>query len=300
MKLLISNRNLSFLFLTTAFVGISFGGLIMRNINYADVWQISFFRALGFVFSITILLSFKYKSKIVVNIKKIGLPGIFGGFLHSIANLLFIFAFTKTTIANTLFTLSSIPFITAILALIILKEKISLRTILAMLFATIGIFIMIKDGLETSGDYIGNLMALGTAICYSCFFIIIRKYNNVDMLPTSLISGIIIIIVSFVVTQGNIDIPMQEIFLSFFWGAVLNGFINFALIFSTRFLYASEVTLFTLVEYSLGPLWVWIFLDEIITKTTLYGGLIVMLSVATYCIFEVHNQRIKKRSEFWG
>ena len=172
MKLLISNRNLSFLFLTTAFVGISFGGLIMRNINYADVWQISFFRALGFVFSITILLSFKYKSKIVVNIKKIGLPGIFGGVIHSIANLLFIFAFTKTTIANTLFTLSSIPFITAILALIILKEKISLRTILAMLFATIGIFIMIKDGLETSGDYNGNLMALGTAICYSCFFII--------------------------------------------------------------------------------------------------------------------------------
>ena len=88
---------------------------------------------------------------------------------------------------------------------------------------------------------------------------------------------------------------MQEIFLSFFWGAALNGFINYALIFSTRFLYASEVTLFTLVEYSLGPLWVWIFLDEIITKTTLYGGLIVMLSVATYCFFEVHNQRNKNK-----
>ena len=72
---------------------------------------------------------------------------------------------------------------------------------------------------------------------------------------------------------------------------------NIALIFSTRFLYASEVTLFTLVEYSLGPLWVWIFLDEIITKMTLYGGLIVMLSVATYCVFEVHNQRNKNKSE---
>jgi drug/metabolite transporter (DMT)-like permease len=152
---------------------------------------------------------------------------------------------------------------------------------------------MIKDGLETSGAHIGNLMALGSAICFSGFIIIMRKYNKVDMIPTSLISGIIIIIISFVVTQGNIDIPIQEILLSFFWGAALNGFMNIALIFSTRFLYATEVTLFTLVEYSLGPLWVWIFLDEIITKMTLYGGLIVMLSVATYCVFEVHNQRNK-------
>ena len=298
MKLLISNRNLSFLFLATGCVGISFGGLIMRNINYADVWQISFFRALGFVFSIITILSFKYKSVIVEKVKKIGLPGIFGGVIHSIANLLFIFSFSKTTIANTLFTLSSIPFITAILALIILKEKISLRTILTMLFAIIGIFIMIKDGLETSGAYNGNLMALGSAVCFSGFIIIMRKYNKVDMIPTSLISGIIIIIVSFVVTQGNINIPMQEILLSFFWGAALNGFINIALIFSTRFLYASEVTLFTLVEYSLGPLWVWIFLDEIITRMTLYGGLIVMLSVATYCVLEVHNQKNKKGSDF--
>ena len=297
MKLLISNRNLSLLFLTTACVGISFQGLIMRNINYADAWQILFFRALGFVFSITIILSFKYKSAIVVNIKKIGLPGIFIGVLHSISNLLVVFSFSKTTIANTLFTLSSIPFITAILALIFLKEKISLRTILIMLIAFIGIFIMIKDGLETSGAHIGNLMALGSAICFSGFIIIMRKYNKVDMIPTSLISGIIIIFVSFVVTQGNIDIPIQEILLSFFWGAALNGFMNIALIFSTRFLYASEVTLFTLVEYSLGPLWVWIFLDEIITKMTLYGGLIVMLSVATYCLFEVHNQRNKNKSE---
>jgi drug/metabolite transporter (DMT)-like permease len=296
MKLLISNRNLSFLFLTTACMGISFQGLIMRNINYADAWQVLFFRALGFVFSITIILSFKYKSAIVVNIKKIGLPGIFIGVLHSISNLLVVFSFSKTTIANTLFTLSSIPFITAILALIILKEKISLRTILIMLIAFIGIFIMIKDGLETSGTHIGNLMALGSAICFSGFIIIMRKYNKVDMIPTSLISGIIIF-VSFVVTQGNIDIPIQEILLSLFWGAALNGFMNIALIFSTRFLYASEVTLFTLVEYSLGPLWVWIFLDEIITKMTLYGGLIVMLSVATYCLFEVHNQRNKNKSE---
>jgi len=293
MKLLIPNRNLSYILLTTAFVGISFGGLIIRNIHYADVWQISFFRALGFVFSITIMLYYNYRSAIVENIKKIGSAGFIGGLLHAIANLLLLFSFSKTSIANTSFTLSLIPFITAILAVIILKEIISFRTLLTMLIAFIGIFIMIKDGLETNSFYIGNLMALVCAICFSGFIIIIRKYNKIDMTPTSLISGIVILIVTFVVSQGNIDIPTQEIWLCFFWGAALNGYINIVLIYSTRFLYASEVTLFTLVEYSLGPLWVWIFLDESITQMTLFGGMLVMLSVATYCIYEVYKQRIK-------
>ena len=50
---MISNRNLSILLLIIGFVGISFGGLIMRNINTADPWQIAFYRALAFLFPIT-------------------------------------------------------------------------------------------------------------------------------------------------------------------------------------------------------------------------------------------------------
>ena len=37
-------------------IAISFGGLIMRNITEADPWQIVFYRAIGFNFSILILL----------------------------------------------------------------------------------------------------------------------------------------------------------------------------------------------------------------------------------------------------
>jgi len=40
------------------------------------------------------------------------------------------------------------------------------------------------------------------------------------------------------------------------------GFVHSVFIFATRFLLASEVTLFMLLEFSLGPFWVWIFLNE--------------------------------------
>jgi len=109
---MISNRNLSILLLISGSVGISFGGLIMRNINNADPWQIAFYRALAFLISITLILFHRHRFEIVTNTKKIGYPGVAGGFCLMLAQLLFILSFANTSIANALFTLSSIPFIT--------------------------------------------------------------------------------------------------------------------------------------------------------------------------------------------
>ena len=263
----------------------------MRNINTADPWQIAFYRALAFLFPITLILFRQHRLGIVTNIKKIGYPGIAGGFFLMLAQLLFIQSIDKTSVAHALFTLSSIPFITAILAFIFLKEKISLRTIIIMIFAFMGIFIMIKDGLGTGGFY-GNIMALVCAFSFSTFVIILRKSRNIDMMP-NLISGVLTLIVSFVISLGNINVPIQDILLCFLWGGVLMGFVHSVFIFATRFLLASEVTFFMLLEFSLGPFWVWIFLNETISHETFYGGIIVMISVAVYSLFEIKNTKIK-------
>jgi drug/metabolite transporter (DMT)-like permease len=292
---MISNRNLSIIFLITGFVGISFGGLIMRNVNTADPWQIAFYRALAFLFPITFILFHQHRLGIVTNIKKIGYPGMAGGFFLMLAQLLFIQSIANTSIANALFTLSSIPFITAFLAFIFLKEKISLRTIIIMFFAFMGIFIMIKDGLGTGGFY-GNILALVCAFSFSTFVIILRKSRDIDMMPVNLISGVLVLIVSFVISLGNINVPIQDILLCFLWGGVLMGFVHSVFIFATRFLLASEVTLFMLLEFSLGPFWVWIFLNETISQETFYGGIIVMISVAVYSLFEINNTKIKSIS----
>ena len=289
---MISNRNLSILLLITGSVGISFGGLIMRNINNADPWQITFYRSLAFLFSITLVLIYRHNSDILTSIKKIGYPGIAGGFFLMIAQILYVQSFAHTSIANALFTFSTIPFISAFLAFIFLKEKISTTTIVTMFFAFIGIFIMIKDGLETGGFY-GNIIALICAFCFSTFVIILRKSRNNDMLPVNLISSVLALFVSFAISLGEINVPIQDILLCFLWGGVLSGFVHSVFVYSTRFLQASEATLFMLLEFSLGPFWVWIFLNETITQEAFYGGIIVMLSVAVYSFFEIKKTKFK-------
>ena len=93
MRVHISNQNFSVLILIIASIGISFGGLIMRNIYYANAWQISFFRSLGFIFSLTIVFLVKYKLKLFLKFKKIGWMGILGTLFLMSAHLLFILSF---------------------------------------------------------------------------------------------------------------------------------------------------------------------------------------------------------------
>ena len=77
---MIHKKILSIFLLIIASIVISFGGLIMRNINSADAWQIIFFRSLSFVFVMSIILTQQYKHSTIIKIKNIGYVGIAGGF----------------------------------------------------------------------------------------------------------------------------------------------------------------------------------------------------------------------------
>ena len=274
---------------------ISFGGLIMRNIEYGDAWQINFYRAISLTTAISIILAFKYRQGVIKKVTEIGFPGLLGGAILSIAGISFIQALSHTTVANTLFTMSAIPFITAALGRVFLKEKLSFLTFVAMIVAGFGITIMLAEAIELGANY-GFFMALVTAICFSSFTIIVRQNRGVDMLPTLLVSGIIIGSVSFLMRVENLAIPFNDILLCILWGGGLSGFANWAFIMATRHLVAAEVTLFMLLEFSLGPLWVWVLFGENPTLGTLLGGTLVICSVLSLAFFELkYSKRKLKR-----
>ena len=264
----------------------------MRNIDNDDPWIILFYRSLSFIFCMSIFLIQQNKKSTYNKIKNIGFTGIAGAFFLMTAQIFYVHAFALTSIGNTLFTLSSIPFITAILAFIFLKEKIELRNFIIMLFGLFGILTMIYDGLETGGLY-GNIMALFCATSFSFYTLIMRKYRKTDMIPTLLVSGILLSLVTFIINFNDLIIPIIDILLCFLWGGILSAFVNIIFIYATRYLSASEVTFFMLLEFALGPFWVWMFLNESISKNTFLGGIIVMVSVGVYSFIEVYNSKFK-------
>ena len=271
-------------------ITISIGPLLFRNMENADIWQISIYRSISWITALLIILFFKYRLEILKQIFAIGRWGVIAGVFLASAQIFYMHALDNTTVANVMFILSAIPFVTAITAFLFIKEKIKLPTILMMMIAVIGIFIMVSEGVK-SGNVFGNLMALITLLCFSCFPVILRNNRHIDMLPTLLVPAVIIGLVGLMIKGSDLTVSSNDLALSFIWGGLLNGFAHSIFIIATRHLLAAEITLFMLLEFTLGPLWVWSFIGETPSINTLIGGGIVMAAIATLTVYELLKRR---------
>jgi len=271
-------------------ITISIGPLLFRNMENADIWQISIYRSISWITALLIILFFKYRLEILKQIFAIGRWGVIAGVFLASAQIFYMHALDNTTVANVMFILSAIPFVTAITAFLFIKEKIKLPTILMMMIAVIGIFIMVSEGVK-SGNVFGNLMALITLLCFSCFPVILRNNRHIDMLPTLLVPAVIIGLVGLMIKGSDLTVSSNDLALSFIWGGLLNGFAHSIFIIATRHLLAAEITLFMLLEFTLGPLWVWSFIGETPSINTLIGGGIVMAAISTLTVYELLKRR---------
>ena len=266
---------------------VSFAGLIFRSMEHANIWQISFYRGLVLIGTISLILFLQYHSKIFSHIFRIGAPGFIAGTLMAVAQLCYIESMTHTTIANTVFTMSAIPFITAALARIFLKEKLRRATMFTMAVAALGIYIMIAEGLKIGSLY-GILMAAAAAFSFSCFAVIVRQHRGINMLPVLLISGLVNSIVGLILLDNNFTISTNDLMLCILWGALIQSLGFYLFILAAQSLVAAELTLFMLLEFSLGPIWVWLGVGETPTLDTLIGGALVLFSV---CILTFNELR---------
>ena len=56
-----------------------------------------------------------------------------------------------------------------------------------------------------------------------------------------------------------------------------------------RFISAAEVNLFFLLETIIGPIWVWVFINEQPTLETIQGGSIIILTIAIHSFLKIKN-----------
>ena len=122
----------------------SFGPLVVRNIDNAETipWQYLFSRGIVIFLLLNVYLFLEEGMDFYKNYLKIGMSGIIGGIGLGTANITFIWSITNTTVAITLLCLAAMPFITALLGFLFLKEKISVNVWIAIFVASIGVAIM--------------------------------------------------------------------------------------------------------------------------------------------------------------
>lgn len=283
-------RQLAILLMIASSVVISFSGLVVRLLD-AGPLVMNFYRALFLMGAIVVLLVLRYRAAAIVRVIGVGWPGLMAGAMLAGAGITFLQSMTHTTVANTLFVLGGIPFVTSGLAWIFLKEKPSRPTLVTMIIAFFGIVIMIGEGF-TIGSAYGNLMALMTTFFFSIYAVIVRFNRQVDMLPAILISTVLIMAMTGLTQRGVLPISKDDLWLCLLWGGVMSGFTSASFIVASRHIIAAELTIFMLLEFALGPVWVWLFVNEIPSTWTLTGGALVIVAVLGRSILEFRARSV--------
>ena len=176
-------------------VFLSLSGILLRNIEAANGWQILFYRGLAFSATLFLLLLIKYRKSTLQVFLKIGKPGVLAGTVLGLGSLCYIFAILTTTVANALFIIGAAPLATAFVGWLILGEKTPRFGIIAMLISLGGISLMFADGL-IEGRWLGNVAALGVVASFVIYLLIVRNYRQVNMLPATCLGGLVMSFVS--------------------------------------------------------------------------------------------------------
>jgi drug/metabolite transporter (DMT)-like permease len=266
-------------------VGISFGGLIVRSMQEADAWQISFYRSVAYASVIAFVILWRYRGRVVPQIRAVGLIGLLAAGMSACAGMAFLQSLFHSSVATTLFIMAAIPFVTALVAWLVLRERLAPITALTMAVAAAGVAIMVGDGVAAGSGY-GTLMALVCVLCFSIYAVVLRYNRAVDMLPVLMFSGIFLAGIAAIARWGDLAVPMQDLILCLFLGGVLSAFGNLFFLAASRVLAAAELTMFMLLEFALGPIWVWVFVNEVPTGPAVMGGCLVILAVLTRAFYE--------------
>ena len=276
------------------FVGavcLSFGGLIVKSFEGANLWQILFWRQLFFIIVVSIFLTINYKKEVLKKIYFSGFPGLIGGIILGIGFSSYVFAMYNTTVANTNFIIQTQTIFLAIFGYFFLKEKISIITLLSIILAISGLILMLGNSL--SGGYmLGNTVAFVMPITFASLILIVRKYPHLDMVPLQLVAGFVALLIGFIFSN-KILISSFDIYLAFLSGTFQLGLGFIFITIGARKTLSALVGIIMLTEAILGPFWAWLFVNEDASFYTIIGGLIII-----FAVFLQFVSSIKKENKY--
>ena len=259
---------------------LSFGGLIVKSFEGANLWQILFWRQIFFSIIVVLYLLITYKKNFFKKFYESGIPGFTAGVFLSIGFAAYVFAMYTTTVANTNFIITTETIFLAVFGYFFLKEKINLITFIAIVLGMSGVLLILGSSLsiQSSEQFIGNIVAFIMPISFAILVIIIRKYPNVDMVPVQFIAGIFAAIIGYVIA-GKLSISLHDLLLASLAGFFQIGFGFIFITIGSQTTPSAVVGVLMLTEAVFGPLWAWLFINETIPINVLIGGCIIFFSI---------------------
>ena len=282
----LSNQHKGSLLAFVAVMLITPDSLFIRLSNI-DTWGLVFYR--GIIPFVTVLLGMLiiYKLNFFKMLFTSGYHGIIYILTFSLTNITFVVSIQNTNVANTLVMIAMAPMLSAILGAIFLKELPDKKTWIAI-FVTFGAAVYIFYDSLKLGNFFGDILGLITALGLAIGAVTIRSAKNKNLVPAAVVGKLIValfalfFIESFTLTKSDqIIVPLM---------CIMCVAIPFVLVtIAPRFIPAAEVNLFFLLETIIGPIWVWLVIQEQPSIETIQGGAVIITAIAIHSFIKLKN-----------
>jgi drug/metabolite transporter (DMT)-like permease len=272
-----------------AFVAVLFitpDSLFIRLSN-VDTWGLVFYRGIIPFFTVFLGMILIYKLNFFKILFDSGYHGIIYVITFSITNITFVVSIQNTNVANTLVMIATAPLLSAILGAIFLKEPPDKKTWISIVITFFAILYIFFDSLKM-GNFYGDILGFITAIGLAVGAITIRSAKSKNLVPAAVVGKLfvasfaLLFIESFVLQDKDLLIvPLM---------CILCVAIPFVLVtIAPRFITAAEVNLFFLLETIIGPIWVWMIIKEQPSIETLFGGIVIIITIAIHSFLKLKN-----------
>lgn len=276
--------------LLITFVGglsLSFDVPLVR-LSGGSVWQVICARSL---MTVATALFLWLGLRLFTRLKPALVPGrwaLLAGLFYGLSTIFFLAAIFLTSTANLVFIVAFNPMFAALASWIFLREKPSGAQLAAMATMLIGVGVIVHGSLE-SGHLVGDALSAGAALMLAGAITIGRATRqNMGFVP--LVGAIIPAVVAGALL-GPEGLAMPAPLWLALDGVIMIPLAFFCLATGPRYLKAAEVGMFYLLETVLAPIWVWMIFNEVPTRQTLAGGLIMILSLLAYLVWELRADR---------
>jgi drug/metabolite transporter (DMT)-like permease len=281
--------------LLAAFAGIvilSPDTLLVRLLHL-EQWPLQFYREAGAALVLFAFLFLAYGRTAPKRIRAIGLTGLLAGACFSVSSILFVKALYLTSVANTLAIISSAPIWGALLSRLALRERLPVRTWIAVFLCVLCIGLIVSGDIGGGrGSLAGDLAALVQALFMASAFVLIRSRPEVDMVPCRAVGGLLTAMVALPLAPSLSVAPADLPYLAALCLFVLP--VSFGLLVTApRHISAPEVNMIMLLEMVFGPLLVWAVTGEGASWQTLAGGSALFLVLLTHSALGLRAARAR-------
>ena len=156
----------------------------------------------------------------------------------------------------------------------------------------LGVLLIIGSSLSIQSDsqFLGNIVAFIMPISFAVLIIVVRKNPNVDMVPSQFIAGVSAALIGYFVA-GEISISSHDLFLGFLAGTFQIGFGFIMITIGSQTTPAAIVGILMLTEAVFGPLWAWLFINEVPPMSVIIGGSIIIIAIIFEFLFDKKNSQ---------